>query len=294
MSFINRSDSIALDDVVIAYSNPNDMKPIYIQKDGVYTNRHGTFRHNDLIGKKWGTKAGCAKNAGFIFLLYPTPELWTMVLPHRTQILYQPDISLISTFLKLEPGVNMIEAGTGSGSFSHSIARTIAPNGKLFTFEYHEERVSKATNEFKKHGYGDIIKITHRDVCKDGFGLENQVQAVFLDLPSPWEALPSAKVAFSTSHIGRICCFSPCIEQVQRTCAKLEELKFTEIQMFEVLSRPHEFRKVEAFDIPTDATSIQKKRKLTENDPGVYTSRIATQVRGHTSYLTFATLLPDI
>ena len=29
---------------------------------------------------------------------------------------------------------------TGSGSFSHSIARTIAPSGTLYTFEYHKER----------------------------------------------------------------------------------------------------------------------------------------------------------
>jgi tRNA A58 N-methylase Trm61 len=29
----------------------------------------------------------------------PTPELWTKVLPHRTQILYLPDISLVCHYL---------------------------------------------------------------------------------------------------------------------------------------------------------------------------------------------------
>jgi tRNA A58 N-methylase Trm61 len=34
--------------------------------------------------------------------------------------------------------------GTGSGSFSHSVARTIGPSGRLFSFEFHEERAAKA------------------------------------------------------------------------------------------------------------------------------------------------------
>jgi tRNA (adenine57-N1/adenine58-N1)-methyltransferase catalytic subunit len=34
--------------------------------------------------------------------------------------------------------------GTGSGSFSHSVARTIGSSGRLHSFEFHEERVTKA------------------------------------------------------------------------------------------------------------------------------------------------------
>jgi tRNA (adenine57-N1/adenine58-N1)-methyltransferase len=67
--------------------------------------------------------------------------------------------------------------GTGSGSFSHSIARTIAPTGHLFSFEYHEERANLARQEFKDHGLDDLITLSHRDVCKDGFGLSDTVNA---------------------------------------------------------------------------------------------------------------------
>jgi tRNA (adenine57-N1/adenine58-N1)-methyltransferase len=56
---------------------------------------------------------------------------------------------------------------------------------------------------------------------------------VFLDLPNPWDALESAKQAFSKDRIGRICCFSPCIEQVQRTCAGLKEMGFTGSRWFD-------------------------------------------------------------
>ena len=70
---------------------------------------------------------GGGQGTGFIFLLDPTPEIWTSVLPHRTQILYAADISAIVTFLDLRPGSVVIETGTGSGSLSHGLIRAVAP-----------------------------------------------------------------------------------------------------------------------------------------------------------------------
>jgi tRNA (adenine57-N1/adenine58-N1)-methyltransferase len=41
---------------------------------------------------------------------------------------------------------------------------------------------------------------------------------------------------------GRLCTFSPCIEQVQRTCQRLRTNGFEEINTVECLRRTHEFR----------------------------------------------------
>jgi tRNA (adenine57-N1/adenine58-N1)-methyltransferase len=57
------------------------------------------------------------------------------------------------------------------------MARTVYPSGKVYTFEYHEERKRIAEKEFTEHGLDDNVTIEHRDVCKDGFGIKGQVSA---------------------------------------------------------------------------------------------------------------------
>ena len=60
-------------------------------------------------GLKYGWQVQMSR--GWAFVLHPTPELWTLTLPHRTQILYTPDISLVLTQLELRPGSVVCEAG---------------------------------------------------------------------------------------------------------------------------------------------------------------------------------------
>ncbi|OLY77588.1 tRNA (adenine(58)-N(1))-methyltransferase catalytic subunit TRM61 [Smittium mucronatum] len=278
-----------------------------------------------------------SKGRGFVYLLHPTPELWTLSVPHRTQILYLPDISFISAKLNLTPGKIVVESGTGSGSFSHSIARSVTgKGGHLYTFEYHDQRVEALKNEIELHNLSEIVTLNHRDVCKDGFDLENIADVVFLDLPAPWEAVPHAAKALKKSIVGKICSFSPCIEQVQKTALALNENGFFDIQMFEVLVRSHQSKQLILHDIQSaidgkkvtfrsnkgrkrpissvdsdnkpplnddhNSNNIESKPTLADlPDPksenqseiSILASRFEDSARGHTSYLTFASLFSN-
>lgn len=97
---------------------------------------------------------------GWAFVLQPTPDLWTQTLPHRTQIIYTPDISMILFQLEIKPGSVVIESGTGSGSLSHAFLRAIKPLGHLHTFDFHEQRGAIAREEFSSHGLGDFVTVS--------------------------------------------------------------------------------------------------------------------------------------
>ena len=115
--------------------------------------------------------------------------------------------------LDIGAGSVVCEAGTGSGSLSHAILRAIGNSGHLYTCDFHQHRVEVAKEEFKNHGLSDRVTVSCRDVCNDGWDLEDKVDAAFLDLPNPWVALKHAVKAVKIIG-GRICSFSPCIEQV--------------------------------------------------------------------------------
>ncbi|KAK2748963.1 tRNA (adenine-N(1)-)-methyltransferase catalytic subunit trm61 [Myotisia sp. PD_48] len=204
-------------------------------------------------------KAAVAASSGFIHLLPPTPEYWTASLPHRTQVVYTPDYSYILHRLRVRPGSTIIEAGSGSGSFTHASSRAVfsgypsdAPDssssrrGRVCSFEFHAQRVERIRQEIVDHGLEEIVTVGHRDVCEEGFLLEDnespKANAIFLDLPAPWLALPHLTRETTNGNASpldpaspvHICTFSPCLEQVQQTVSTLRQYGWLFISMVEI------------------------------------------------------------
>jgi tRNA (adenine57-N1/adenine58-N1)-methyltransferase len=135
-------------------------------------------------------------DTGFVHLLPPTPEYWTASLPHRTQVVYTPDYSYVLHRLRVRPGDVLVEAGAGSGSFTHAAARSVfngysnlkSRNGHIYSYEFHEQRAEKIRTEIEEHRLQSIVEVNHRDVCEDGFYVcdDMKVTVIFLDLPAPW------------------------------------------------------------------------------------------------------------
>jgi tRNA (adenine57-N1/adenine58-N1)-methyltransferase len=248
--------------------------------------------------------------------------------------------------LNLTPNMTVCESGTGSGAMSHCILRSIAPHGKLHTYEFNKIRAEKARVEFEGHGLGHLVEVHHRDVCgkmallkkdegeqsetiesnnkyalddgKGGFQLgESVAHAIFLDLPEPWLAVPHA--AFTLKASGRICSYSPCMEQTQRTVVALKQCGFHSIQTVEARLKEYYVDEIEMVAPPTalsemptqEGTSMEKERHVSggvmEKQSGLDTetevdivpvhqekkrkicARPFSQMRGHTAFLTFAT-----
>nr|CAB3226524.1 tRNA (adenine(58)-N(1))-methyltransferase catalytic subunit TRMT61A [Phallusia mammillata] len=243
MGFDTSRSNVAYNDLVIVFMGHDSMLPVTVKQGEITQTKFGALKHNELVGHEFGAKFNCTK--GWVYILQPTPELWTTTLPHRTQILYAPDIAMITFQLELKPGSVVCESGTGSGSLSHAIIRTVAPTGHLHTVEFNQDRYEKAGVEFENHGLSKNVTIYHRDVINDGFPVENAADAVFLDIPRPDEALPQAAKALKSSG-GRICSFSPCIEQTQRFCALLRRpgSGFRDVETIEIVRKSHNVKRV--------------------------------------------------
>jgi tRNA (adenine57-N1/adenine58-N1)-methyltransferase len=315
-------------DLVILHLSRTMVQAITVTPGVVIQNRYGNYHHSDMIGLRYGSQMRSKTTTGYIMLLHPTPELWTLALPHRTQILYAPDIAFVVAKLNVQPGSIIIEAGTGSGSFTHAFLRSLGEHGHLYTFEFHSERCDKARIEFEAHGLfkstsgRDVMTLTHRDVCKSGFRVvakEDDAQsttnednsptykadAVFLDLPAPWEAVQH--ISPHLAQTTRLCCFSPCIEQVQRTVEALRADLWQDVECFEVAAREWEARYARRQDISEVVDNLREikrrreagiprdtkaKVKVKEGDAAYDWDRIAkpdAEIRSHTSFLLFAT-----
>jgi len=139
MSFLKSKTVVEEGDVVILYLSVSSQYPIEVTK--FTKNRNGQLVENKfqtiygaldvmtLVGKRYGSKLNLPWGWGYI--LSPTCELWTKNLPHRTQIIYTPDISLILMGLNLSPGSIVIEAGMTS-SVNINCKVTLYMNCKVF------------------------------------------------------------------------------------------------------------------------------------------------------------------
>jgi tRNA (adenine57-N1/adenine58-N1)-methyltransferase len=221
-----------------------------------FNSRYGHYRHSDLIGIPYGSKVASRKGKGFIHILRPTPELWTLALPHRTQILYLADIAFITSWLHIRPGSVVIEAGSFRPSFPlsissihHSVFSNFHPDTLLHSqvqvqvrshIRSHAMSVPRGmstpmnsmkpgrrrrrgypttlslpcsththpfSDEFARHGMADIVTLTHRNVCKNGFTVTDTADAGALFFFLYWVGEPHLPSQFSllgpTRSMGR-------------------------------------------------------------------------------------------
>jgi len=200
--------------------------------DGKFETHRGYLSHNELIGKPWGSRVLTHMGSPFVLL---QPSLSDILVETRrnTQIMYPKDIGFILLSMDITPGKQILEAGTGSGSFTTALAFTVGPQGRVISYESRPEFQYLAHKNLDRLGLADRVDFKLRDIG-EGFD-ERNVDAVFLDLPNPQDYILQAKEALKPGgYLGSIL---PTTNQVSTLLIALRRANFAFIEVCEILLR---------------------------------------------------------
>ena len=202
-------------------------------KDGVDLHTHkGFIKLKELIGKRFGDRVKSSMGIEFI-ALKPTIKDYISKFTRMTQVLYPKDIALIIIYTGIGPGSKVVEGGVGSGAMTSVLAHYVRPNGKVYGYEIREEFLKNARRNIEKAGLINYVELKNKDVIK---GIdESDVDAVVLDIPTPWLAAPQAYRCLKGG--GMLASFSPTINQVEKAVEAFEGEGFIDIEALECLVR---------------------------------------------------------
>lgn len=225
-------------DSIILYIDDENIELVKLEKDKQITNKKGIFLHNDIIGKEYGYKIFDTLSRNYIYPLRLSQELIALSLKKNTQVLFEHDISFICLLCNAIPNKRIVEAGTGSGCLTYALTNAVLPNGKVFTFEYNEERYKHIKKQFENfEQIRNNVQFFHDDIITNGFdeSFIGTIDSVFLDIPNPWMCVEKVKKILKERGIFVI--FLPCIEQVQKVINQLELHSFCEIITYELINK---------------------------------------------------------
>ena len=224
--------------------------------DALHTHR-GIIQFDDCIGGPWGREMRSHLNYPFLLLDPSTADL-IQDIKRSTQIIFPKDVGYILLKMSIQPGVSVIEAGSGSGGLTLALARAAMPGGHIISYEVRQDMQNLARKNLERVGLLDRVEFKLKDITT-GFD-ETGVDAVFLDVPEPSNYLEVAAVALrSGGYFGTLV---PTTNQIARLLDRIAEQPFGLIEVEELMLRGYK-------------TVPQRLRPL-------------DRMIGHTGYLLFA------
>jgi tRNA (adenine57-N1/adenine58-N1)-methyltransferase len=207
---------------------------IRLQAGAAQHTHRGIIEHDNLIGQPLGRQVRSHLGAAFLVLEPSTHDL-IMNVRRQTQIVYPKEAGYLLLKMNLYNGQRVIEAGSGSGALTLALARAVAPAGRVYSYESRPEMQRNAVRNLERVGLSDTVEFKIRDIA-DGFD-ETDVDALFLDVRTPWDYLEQAREALKSG--GFFGALVPTANQVSDLIAGLEGHGYGHIEVEELLLRAY-------------------------------------------------------
>jgi len=216
-----------------------DPKRVYLVKALPQRTLHtdkGFIRLADVIGKEYGSSVQTSKGAKAI-ILRPTPFDIYFGLNRPSQVLYPKDIAYMIYSSGIRAGSKVLEAGTGSGFLALTLAYFLNNTGKVISYDVRKDMQEAARKNAEMLGFTNM-EFRLKDV-REGFD-EEEADAVFLDMPDPWNALRAAHNALKPS--ASLVVFVPTVNQVEKVALALQANGFTDVHAEELILREYQVK----------------------------------------------------
>jgi len=200
----------------------NDTSKDFHCKEGIITKAQ--------LKKKDGSKIKTKQGKEFTILTPDFMDLYKKI-KRGAQIISLKDIGTIIAYTGINHKSKIVDAGAGSGGLACFLANICK---EVTTYDIRDDHI-EIVKENKKRLNLNNLKIKKGDIRKKIS--EKNADLITLDLPDPWEALPSAKKALKIG--GYLVSYSPTIPQIQDFVNKAKE-DFNHIITMEIIKREWE------------------------------------------------------
>jgi tRNA (adenine57-N1/adenine58-N1)-methyltransferase len=193
----------------------------------------GDLDLSEIVGKPYGYVGETHLGKEYYCLKPATADLM-MKVKRTTTIVYPKDLGYLLLETAVGPGSEVIEVGTGSGALTLVLAKFVAPDGIVHSYERRQEFIENAKKNIERAGFSKNVEFHSCDVTKQEF-LQTAIDAIFIDVPEPWDVIDKAAEILKGGH--HLVAWSPNIEQVKRTVDALKNNHFKRIKVSEILER---------------------------------------------------------
>jgi len=191
-------------------------------------------------------------------LLRPSIRDLLGLIERRAQIMVPKDSFLVPFYLDISAGSNIVEGGVGSAALTLVLLKSVAPSGKVYSFDNREEHAAVARKNVAMSPHSSCWELRIADICT--VDLPKDVDAAVLDIPNPWDAVEN--VVESLRIGGHLCVYVPNANQLDLAMRKIRACGLSEAISFETIHRD-----------------------MVVHEGGV---RPSFEMLGHTGYLAFA------
>ncbi len=191
----------------------------------------GIVDTSKLVRKDYGEKVKLGRRE--YVLLQPAAKYLPEIFNRKAQIIIPRVAAQISHYCDVKCGDTVVEGGSGSGMLTAILARSVGPNGHVFSYEKREDHLGTAEKNLQRIGMSNRITFTRGDITEDV--KETNVDAFIVDMPQPWDAVPMANEALKGG--GFFAAYIPTTNQLEKVYKTMKEEGYIDLKAFESLER---------------------------------------------------------